>query len=187
MEFTETPLSGSYLIDIDPIGDERGFFARLFCSHEFDKLGIESHIKQINNSTSSARGTLRGMHYQIPPMEETKIVRCIKGAIWDLILDIRPHSPTFGHSFGVELSESNRRMLFVPKGFAHGFLTLTDDSEIIYFVSQNYSKQHERGIRWDDPAFDLQWPFAPKVLSERDKNHQDFDLDMHKNEILMEA
>jgi len=181
MKFNEIPLEGAFTIDMEPMGDERGFFGRIFCSKEFTDRGIESRVVQANNSSSSQKGTLRGLHYQLTPQQETKLVRCIRGSIYDVILDMRPESSTFGQSFGTELSASNRRMMFVPKGFAHGFLTLTDDSEIIYFVSEFYSKKLERGIRWDDPKFNIYWPEIPRVVSDRDKNHPNYDPLHHQN------
>jgi dTDP-4-dehydrorhamnose 3,5-epimerase len=179
MRFLPTPLEGAFLIELEPKGDQRGFFARLFCSDLFAKHGLESSVVQVNNSASAEKGTLRGLHYQLEPKAETKLVRCIRGSLYDVILDIRPDSPTFGQSFGAILSSSNRLMMFVPKGFAHGFLTLDDDSEVIYFVSQAYSQELERGIRWDDPSFNIQWPMTPKVISERDLNHPDFNQAYH--------
>lgn len=174
MLFKKTPLPGSYLIELEKRGDERGFFARLFCAQEFAQHDLETRFLQANNSLSVQKGTLRGLHYQLEPMAETKLVRCVRGSLYDVILDIRPSSPTFGQSFGAELSEENRHMMYVPKGFAHGFLTLTDNAEILYFVSQSYSKELERGIRWNDPNFKIAWPSIPKVISERDQNHPDF-------------
>lgn len=174
MKFNKLSLEGAYLIDLEPIGDERGFFARLFCAEEADQQGIESKIMQVNNSYSAAKGTLRGMHYQLPPKEETKLVRCIQGAIFDVIVDLRPTSPTFCQWFGTTLSAENRRMMYVPKGFAHGFLTLSDHSEILYFVSETYAKELEKGVRWNDPAFGIDWPSPPQIISERDRSHPDF-------------
>ena len=171
MQFISTPLKGSYLIDLEKRGDDRGFFSRMFCIEEFAKHGLESKFIQANNSFSTHRGTLRGLHYQLHPKEETKLVRCIKGSFYDVILDLRNDSPTFGKSFGAVLSADNRRMMYVPRGFAHGFLTLEDDSEVIYFVSEFYSKDEERGIRWNDPRFKIEWPSEPVVISERDRNH----------------
>lgn len=179
MQFTPTPLEGSYLIDLEKIEDERGFFARLFSTEEAEEHGIETTLLHVNNSLSVNKGTLRGMHYQLSPRQETKVVRCIRGALYDMILDLRKDSPTFGQSFGKELTAENRSMMYIPKGFAHGFLTLEPNTEIIYFVSQSYSPAHERGIRWDDPYFGLRWPGKPKVLSERDLNHPDFDPQYH--------
>lgn len=171
MQFEETPLSGAFLIELDRLGDERGFFARLFCEEEFAKRGLESRFPQINNSLSKEVGTLRGMHYQVTPHEEVKLVRCVQGALWDVILDLRQGSPTFGQSFGVELSASNRCMLYVPRGFAHGFLTLEADTEAFYLVSTPYAPASERGVRWNDPFFAIEWPSEPRVVSEKDKSH----------------
>lgn len=179
MDFIQTPLEGAYLVDLNKIGDERGFFARLFCQDEFKKHGLEANIKQANNSFSVEKGTLRGLHYQLFPKEETKLVRCVRGSLYDVIVDLRPHSPTFKSAYGTVLSADNRLMLYVPKGFAHGFLTLEPNSEILYLVSEFYSKELERGIRWDDPSFDIQWPSQPTVISERDRSHPDFDFNMH--------
>jgi len=177
--FQETALSGAYLIDLEKRGDERGFFARVFCEREFAAHSLITHFVQANNSLSADRGTLRGMHYQLPPHAETKVVRCIRGALWDVILDLRPNSPTFGKSIGVELSAENRRMIYAPKGFAHGFLTLKDDSEAFYFTDEFYAPESERGLRWDDPRFGLEWPMAPIVISEKDRAHRNFDPAFH--------
>jgi dTDP-4-dehydrorhamnose 3,5-epimerase len=174
MKFTPAPLEGAYLIDIEELKDERGFFARLFCTTDFAALGLETEFIQANNSLSVRKGTLRGLHYQLSPMQETKLVRCIQGSCYDVILDLRKESKTFGHSFGAILSAENRRMMYVPKGFAHGFLTLTDNTELIYFVSQHYSPPLERGIRWNDPSFSIKWPEEPVVVSERDRCHPDY-------------
>ena len=179
MIFNKTPIEGVYLIDLEKRGDERGFFARTFCVQEFRQTGLVTQFVQVNNSLTGAKGTLRGMHYQLPPMAETKIVRCIRGALWDVVLDLRPASPTFGKWFGEELSADNRRMMYVPKGFAHGFITLTEDTEAFYFVDEYYGPDHERGVRWDDPRFNIQWPVTPTVVSDKDKNHPDFDPAYH--------
>lgn len=179
MKYTLAPLEGAYLIDLEPRGDERGFFARLFCEREFEKKGLKTHFVNINNSLSVSKGTLRGMHYQLAPKCETKVVRCIKGAIYDVILDLRPDSPTFGQHFGAELSESNRRMMYVPDGFGHGFISLEDHTEILYLVSEYYSPEHERGIRWNDPHFNIQWPIQPEIISEKDAKHPDFNPQHH--------
>ena len=179
MIFTPTPLAGACLIDLEKKGDERGFFARAFCENEFREHDLVSHFCQVNNSLSAKKGTLRGMHYQLAPKAETKVMRCIRGALYDMILDLRNGSPTFGHSFGAELSAENRRMMYAPKGFAHGFLTLVDDTETIYFVDEFYSPEHERCIRYNDPKFKLQWPAAPIVISDRDKSQPHFDPTWH--------
>lgn len=179
MQFKENPLKGSYLIGLQKRSDERGFFARLFCSKEFGDHGLEERFIQANDSLSARKGTLRGMHYQLEPMAETKLVRCLSGSLYDVILDIRPGSPTFGQSFGAVLSAENRLMMYVPKGFAHGFLTLEDNVEVIYFVSQAYSKELERGIRWNDPFFNIAWPMEPEIVSDRDQSHPDFSASHH--------
>lgn len=179
MKFIETSLKGAFIIEPDKKEDERGFFARAFCKNEYETAGLNHHIVQINNSFSKKAGTLRGMHYQLPPYAEDKIVRCIKGAIYDVIIDLRPESPTFGQSFGVELNEENRLTLYVPKGFAHGNISLVDNTELFYLVTEYYSPQYERGIRWNDPYFNLFWPLMPSEISEKDKNHPLFDKSYH--------
>jgi len=179
MIFTETLIPGTFLIDLEKRGDDRGFFARAFCAKEFAAHQLVTQFVQVNNSLSAQKGTLRGMHYQLAPRAETKLVRCIRGALYDLILDLRQGSPTFGQSFGAELSADNRRMIYVPKGFAHGFLTLVDDTEAFYFVDEVYAPECERGIRWNDPRFHLAWPIDPVVLSDKDANQRDFDPAWH--------
>lgn len=179
MIFTETPLPGAYVIDLEKRGDDRGFFARAFCEKEFGAHDLATHFVQVNNSLSAQKGTLRGMHYQLAPKAETKVVRCIRGALYDLILDLRKDSPTFGKSFGAELTAENRRVMYVPKGFAHGFITLADDTEAFYFVDEFYGPEVERGVRWNDPKFGLEWPIAPVVLSDKDANQRDFDPAWH--------
>lgn len=179
MKFTETPLKGAFLIDIEKREDERGFFARSFCVKEFEALNLEKNFVQVNNSLSVNKGTLRGMHYQLAPKGEAKLVRSIKGAIYDVILDLRADSLTFGKAFGAELSAENRRMMYVPKGFAHGFYSLQDHTEILYLVSEYYSPELERGVRWDDPAFKIEWPDLPTVVSQRDSSHPDFSPAYH--------
>ncbi len=179
MIFSPTPLTGAYLIDLERRGDHRGFFARVVCQRELADHQLASSFVQVNSSLSALKGTLRGMHYQLAPHAETKMVRCINGALYDLILDLRPESPTFGQSFGAELSAENRRMMYVPKGFAHGFITLADDTEAFYFVDEFYAPEHERGVRYNDPKFNLQWPIEPVVVSDRDRGHPDFDPAWH--------
>lgn len=179
MIFTETPLKGSYTISIQKKEDERGFFARYFCVNEFDALGLDRNIIQINNSLSKDKYTLRGIHYQLSPYSETKIVRCVNGSIWDVIVDLRPESPTFLKWFAAELNEENRLMMYIPKGFGHAFFTLSTNAEIIYLVTQFYSQQHERGIRWNDPQIGITWPEEPNVISDRDKFHPDFNMAYH--------
>lgn len=179
MIFTETPLKGAYLIAMQKHGDDRGFFARAFCRREFAEQGLSHQIVQANNSLSARQGTLRGMHYQLAPRAETKIVRCIRGALHDIILDLRPDSPTFGETFAAELTAENRLMLYVPKGFAHGFITLVDDTEAFYLVDESYAPEYERGVRWDDPHFAIPWPAQPTVISEKDRAYRDFDPAWH--------
>jgi len=179
MLFNKTPLDGAYTIDLDKKGDDRGFFARFFCTEEFKQHGLDQHYVQVNNSLSAYKGTLRGMHYQLAPKAESKLVRCIKGALYDVILDLREGSPTFGQWYGTELTAENRKMMYVPKGFGHGFITLSDDTEALYMVSEFYAPQLERGIRWNDPRFNIQWPIAPKIVSDKDSAHPDFAPSIH--------
>jgi dTDP-4-dehydrorhamnose 3,5-epimerase len=179
MIFTETPLRGAFLVELERRGDARGFFARAFCEREFLAHGLATRFVQMNDSLSAQKGTLRGMHYQLAPKAETKLIRCVSGALFDVILDLRRDSPTFGRSFGAELTAENRRMMYVPKGFAHGLLTLTDDVEAIYLVDEFYAPEQERGVRWDDPRFAIAWPSAPVVISDKDRAHRDFDPAWH--------
>lgn len=179
MKFNATPLPGSYTIDLEKRGDDRGFFARLFCEKEFGALNLETRFVQINNSSSGAKGTLRGMHYQLPPAGEVKVVRCIKGSLYDVIVDLRPDSPTFKQSFGAELSADNRRMMYVPVGFAHGFITLEPDTEAFYLVSAFYTPDQERGLRFNDPALGIVWPMEPVEVSDKDRNWPGLDHDFH--------
>jgi dTDP-4-dehydrorhamnose 3,5-epimerase len=179
MKFHPAPIEGVFTIDLEKRGDERGFFARVFCEKEFADHGLVTHFVQVNNSLSAEKGTLRGMHYQLAPHAEVKLVRCIRGSLYDVVLDLRPDSPTFGQSFGAELSAENRRMMYVPKGFGHGFITLEEDTEAFYFVDAFYAPQHERGVRYNDPKFAIHWPTEPAVVSEKDQNHRDFDPDWH--------
>jgi dTDP-4-dehydrorhamnose 3,5-epimerase len=172
--FTETSLRGAYSIDIERHEDERGFFARSWCEREFEGNGLNPRMVQCNISFNSKIGTMRGMHYQLKPFEEAKLVRCTMGSIYDVIVDIRPDSPSFKLHVGFVLTPSNRRMLYVPEGFAHGFLTLQDDTEVFYQMSEFYDKESARGFRWNDPAFKIEWPSEVKVVSERDKSYPDF-------------
>lgn len=171
--FIETTVKDAYVVQPQPTGDDRGFFGRLFCSSLYKKTGLNPHIAQINNSLSEKKGTLRGLHYQLAPRQESKLVRCIQGSIWDIVLDLRPNSPTFKQWYAHELSAENRLMLYVPQGCAHGFITLQDNTEIIYFVSEFYAADLERGIRWNDPAFAIQWPINPTVIS-KDLSHSNY-------------
>ena len=179
MRFSPTPVEGAYIVEPEPRSDERGFFARVFCQREFAAAGLESRFVQINNSLSKDRRTLRGMHYQLGEAAEVKIIRCVRGAVWDAILDLRPESATFGHGFGAELTAENRRMMYVPRGFAHGFLTLEEDTEVLYPVSAFYDPGRERGVRWNDPRFALHWPIEPRVISDKDAGLPDFDPAWH--------
>lgn len=179
MKFNQTPLQGAFTIDLEKRGDDRGFFARMFCENEFSAAGLETRFVQINNSLTGRRGTLRGLHYQLPPAGEVKVVRCVRGALWDVIVDIRPGSPTFGKWYGAELTAENRRMMYVPRGFAHAFLTLEDDTEAVYLVSAFYAPDRERGLRWNDPAINVDWPEAPTEISQKDAAWPDLDPEFH--------
>jgi dTDP-4-dehydrorhamnose 3,5-epimerase len=170
MNFKKTPITGAYVVDIEPKGDERGFFARGFCQQEFEALGLNSKIVQANIGVSRQRGTLRGLHYQVSPYAETKLIRCTAGAVFDVIVDLRPASSSYRKWLGVELAADTRRMLYVPEGCAHGYLTLVDNTEIFYLVSQFYSAESERGLRWNDPVFGIEWPITQDlVISEKDR------------------
>jgi dTDP-4-dehydrorhamnose 3,5-epimerase len=168
MIFKSTPLVGAFIIDPELIEDDRGFFARTFCRREFEEHGLNPNLVQCNISFNKLKSTLRGMHYQIPPHAEVKLVRCTAGAIYDVIVDIRKESPTFKKWFGEELSEKNHRMLYVPEGFAHGYQTLADDTEVTYQVSAFYHAESERGVSWNDPAFGIEWPLPITALSSKD-------------------
>lgn len=174
MIFTEAKLKGAYIIDVERLEDDRGFFARTWCRREFDALGLNPHIAQCNVSFNAKKGTLRGMHYQAKPFEEVKLVRCTMGSLCDVIVDLRPNSPTFKNHMCVVLTAENRRMLYVPEGFAHGFLTLEDSTEAHYQISEFYVSDHAWGFRWNDPAFGISWPAEVNVISERDRNYPDF-------------
>jgi dTDP-4-dehydrorhamnose 3,5-epimerase len=184
MKFVPTPLQGAFLIEPDKRGDDRGFFARVFCAREFAEVGLERNFVQINNSLSRRKGTLRGMHYQLPPASEVKVVRCIRGALYDAIIDLRPGSPSVGGWFGAELTAENRTMMYVPRGFAHGFLTLADDTEVLYLVGAFYAPERERGIRFDDPRVAIKWPAAPAEISNKDRGWPDYDPKIHGGELL---
>ena len=174
MLFTETALKGAFMIEPERREDTRGFFARTFCTTEFAKHGLETTVIQSSISYNQRRGTLRGMHYQVPPFQETKLVRCTMGSIYDVIIDLRSASPTYKRTFSVELSAKNRKALYIPRGFAHGFQTLEDESEILYYMSAPYSPEHARGVRWNDAAFGIEWPAAERLMSERDRDYPDF-------------
>ncbi len=172
MKFKQTSLEGAFLIDQEPRGDERGFFARYFCVKEFADNGLNTNWVQINNSLTTQKGTLRGLHYQEEPHCEIKLVRCINGSIYDVIVDVRKDSPTFGKYFGEVLSSQNRSMMYVPKGFAHGFISLEENSEVIYLVSSFYAPESERTLLFSDKNVSIDWPVAPRVISDKDKKGQ---------------
>jgi dTDP-4-dehydrorhamnose 3,5-epimerase len=174
MIFTEIQLKGAFLIELEPLEDDRGFFARSWCKREFDQHGLGTEFVQCNISFNWKRGTLRGMHYQSLPYEEIKLVRCTRGAIYDVVIDLRPESKTFREWVSIELTEDNRKMLYIPKGFAHGFLTLTENTEVFYQMSEFYAPGHAMGVRWNDPAFNIVWPIDVKVISEKDNKFNDF-------------
>jgi dTDP-4-dehydrorhamnose 3,5-epimerase len=174
MKFIETDLADAFLIEVEPSQDERGFFARSFCRREFEAHGLDPALVQCNISYNRRSGTLRGMHFQRPPFEETKVVRCTSGAIFDVIVDLRPDSRTFMRHVAVELTAENRRQLYVPKGFAHGFQTLTDDSEVFYQMSDFYVAEATAGLRWNDPLLNIRWPREVTVISPRDAAYADF-------------
>lgn len=174
MKICETTLAGAYVIEPERIEDERGFFARSWCRKEFAQFGLNPAITQCNISHNHRRGTLRGMHFQRPPHGETKLVRCTSGAVFDVIVDLRPDSPSCLRWFGIELSAENRAMLYIPDGFAHGFLTRTDSAELFYQMSSDYVASSAAGFRWNDPAFGIAWPESPVVISARDNSYPDF-------------
>ena len=175
MKFTASKLTGAYIIEPELITDERGFFARSWCQQEFKKLGLNSKLVQCNISFNHKKGTLRGMHYQAKPYEEAKLVRCTKGGIYDVIIDLRGESPTFKRWDAVELTAENLKMFYVPEGFAHGFQTLVDDTEVFYQMSEFYHPESSRGVRWDDQAFNIIWPeCAPRIISDQDSSYLAF-------------
>ena len=177
MIFTQTKLKGAFIIEPERLEDERGFFARTFCQEEFKIHGLNPHLVQCNISFNIKTGALRGMHYQIEPYAEAKLVRCTRGAIYDVVIDLRPESPTFKGWMPVELTAENHKMLYVPEGFAHGFQTLEDDTEVFYQMSEFYHPECARGVRWNDPAFGIEWPAKPSVISSRDQSYQLFEVD----------
>jgi dTDP-4-dehydrorhamnose 3,5-epimerase len=174
MRFLPTRLDGALLIELEPHRDERGSFARLWDGALFSERGLEPGLAQVSVSSNPKTGTLRGLHFQLPPYEEAKLVRCIAGAIFDVIVDLRAGSPGYGRWEGFELTRSNGRQLYVPKGFAHGFQTLADDSEVLYFISTPYAPTAAAGLRWDDPTLGIGWPVPPRVISERDRTWPSF-------------
>jgi dTDP-4-dehydrorhamnose 3,5-epimerase len=176
LRFSETPLSGVWLIEPEPLSDQRGWFARTFDREEFLARGLNPEVVQCNASYNSKRDTLRGLHYQAAPHGESKLVRCVRGAIFDVAVDLRSDSPTFRQWYGVELTADNAIAAYIPAGLAHGFLTLTDDCELLYQMGHDYVPDAARGVRWDDPAFNIQWPstHGPLIMSERDSSYPRF-------------
>lgn len=176
MKYAGTPIDGTFLVDLEPVEDHRGFFARTFCEDEFLRRGLEPHFAQSSIAFSARRGTLRGMHYQREPHAEVKLIRCTRGGVYDVVIDLRPGSRTFRQWFAAELTAANRRMLYIPRGLAHGYLTLEDETEISYQMSSPYHPDAAAGVRWDDPAFAVHWPFEPAVIAERDRTYPDFQV-----------
>jgi len=174
MNFESLAITGAFLIKPERLSDERGFFARTFCAQSFAAQGLNESIRQCSVSFSARKHTLRGMHYQAAPHEETKIVRCTQGAAYHVILDLRENSDTYLKWTAIELNSDNRHILYVPEGVAHGFITLADATEVFYEISENYSAESASGVRWDDPAFDIDWPARPAVISERDSGYPDY-------------
>lgn len=176
MLITETGLKGAFVIELAPFKDVRGFFARAWSDKEFDAFGLDARFVETNISFNEKKATLRGMHYQEPPYEQVKLVRCTRGSIYDVIIDLRPDSPTFKQWFALEMSAENHRMLYVPGEFAHGYLSLEDDTEVVYQTSSYYAPEHGRGVRWNDPAFNISWPGDNLIMVERDREYPDFVL-----------
>lgn len=174
LNFFATKLEGAFIIEPERLEDDRGFFARTWCEREFAAHGLEPRCVQCSISFNQKKSTLRGLHYQVAPSEEAKLVRCTRGALYDVIVDLRSDSKTFGQWFSAELTAENRQMIFIPKSFAHGFLTLQDDTEVFYQMSAFYAPEYVRGLRWNDPAFGISWPAEVRVISERDRNYPNF-------------
>ncbi|MBY0307950.1 MAG: dTDP-4-dehydrorhamnose 3,5-epimerase [Phycisphaerales bacterium] len=177
MRFLTLPLPGARLVELEPIEDERGFFARAWCPDEFSREGLDARVAACNVSFNRRALTLRGMHYQAAPHGEAKLVRCTAGAIHDVIVDLRPSSPTYCRWHAVELSAGNRLALYVPAGFAHGFLTMSEASEVLYLMSRPHMPEAARGVRWDDPHFGIEWPAQPRIISRRDEEYPDYEPD----------
>jgi dTDP-4-dehydrorhamnose 3,5-epimerase len=180
MKFNKTKLDGAWLINIEKVEDERGFFARTFCQNEFREHGLNPNLVQCNISYNKKRGTLRGMHFQAYPHQEVKLVQCIRGSMYDVIVDLRPASPTYQQYISVTLSAQEHNILYVPEGFGHGFITLEDDVEIFYQMSEFHVPAAARGFRWNGPTFNIQWPAQPEIISERDANYPDFSPELLK-------
>jgi dTDP-4-dehydrorhamnose 3,5-epimerase len=174
VKFEPTPIEGLFLIELEPVSDDRGFFARTYCADEFRRHGLDPEVAQASISFNPRRGTLRGMHFQRDPHAEVKLVRCTRGSVQDVVIDLRPGSPTCGQWFGVELSADNRRMLYIPHGLAHGYLTLEDETEFSYQMSTPYHPESADGVRWNDPAFGIRWPIEVSVIAERDRSYPDY-------------
>jgi len=172
--FTPTPLAGAWVVELERHEDERGFFARTWCRRELEARGLDARLVQCSMSRNTRRGTLRGLHWQAPPHAEVKLVRCSRGAIWDVMVDVRPSSPTYTRHFGAELTAENGLALYIPEGFAHGFVTLADDSDVVYQMTEYYEPAAARGARWNDPAFGIPWPVARPILHPRDAGYPDF-------------
>lgn len=176
MNLRKLPVQGAFIVEPSPHIDERGYFMRTWCREEFEKLGLHPALSQCSVAFNHREGTLRGLHYQLAPNEEVKLVRCIRGAIYDVVLDIRPDSPTFLQHAGFVLNSENRLMMYVPKGCAHGYQTLTDQAEVEYYISAAYAPELARGVRWNDPVHNIRWPLPVTVISERDRNFPDFQV-----------
>ncbi len=175
MIFKETALKGAYIIELEEIADERGFFARTYCRREFEERGLNNNVAQCSISYNTRRGTMRGMHFQSKPYAETKLVQCIRGAQYDVIIDLRPESKTYCGWIGIELSDKNKHLLYVPEGFAHGFQTLEDNTVVYYQISEFYTPQSAGGVRWNDPAFGIDWPLEDPIISEKDRQLPDYE------------
>lgn len=175
MKFVEVPLRGAYIVQGEPIADERGYFLRIFCQNDFSTVGFTKHIVQVNQSRTIKKGTVRGMHYQVSPACETKIIRCVSGSVFDVMIDLRFSSPTFLKWYATELSEWNMKMVYIPEGFAHGFQALTDNVELLYHHSDFYNPQYERGIRFDDPMINIDWPLPVELVSPKDQSYHRID------------
>lgn len=176
MIFTETKIKGAFIVDVKRLEDDRGFFGRSYCQKEFETFGLNTNVVQSNISFNKSKGTLRGLHMQVFPFEESKLVRCTRGAIFDVLVDLRQNSETFKQWIGVELTADSYQMLYVPEGCAHGYMTLEDNTDVMYQVTQFYSPGAERGFRWDDPSFNIQWPMEPLIISEKDRALPFFDV-----------
>lgn len=175
MIFSKTKLDDVFIIELEKIEDERGFFARFYDIKKFEELGLNPKIVQCNISFNKKKGTIRGMHYQTHPFEEDKIIHCTRGAIFDVVIDLRTKSKTFKKWFGINLNAEEHKMLYIPKGFAHGFQTLEDNTEVFYQMSEFFMSEYSRGVRWDDNAFQITWPLKPTIISEKDQSYQPFD------------